>query len=104
MNKIRKTPAESECPIALLEKFIAVDDDNVCTAPILEDKDILKFDKSLKNIIYADSDNENEMNNGASVPTSSEMRNIIKSIFNYLDAHCNLKMNNRINDIKQFGS
>ncbi|GFU88880.1 hypothetical protein TNCV_4445551 [Trichonephila clavipes] len=41
MNKIRKTPAGLDCPIVLSEEFIAVDD-NVCTAPIMADKDILK--------------------------------------------------------------
>ncbi|GFS84968.1 hypothetical protein TNCV_1305791 [Trichonephila clavipes] len=39
MNEIRKTPAGLDCPIALSEDFITVDDDNVCTAPIMADKD-----------------------------------------------------------------
>ncbi|GFV73013.1 putative DD41D transposase [Trichonephila clavipes] len=41
----------------------------------MADKDILEFVQSSKNIFDADSDNENEMNNAAPVPTSSEMRN-----------------------------
>ncbi|GFX00763.1 hypothetical protein TNCV_4577301 [Trichonephila clavipes] len=45
------------------EEFVAVDDDNVCTAPIMEDKDILEFVQSSKNIIDADSGDKNKMNN-----------------------------------------
>ncbi|GFW37695.1 HTH_Tnp_Tc3_2 domain-containing protein [Trichonephila clavipes] len=44
----------------------------------MADKDILEFVRSSKNIIDADSKDENEMNNAAPVTTSSEMRNIIK--------------------------
>ncbi|GFW70229.1 uncharacterized protein TNCV_3337471 [Trichonephila clavipes] len=48
--------------------------------PIMADKDILcvKFVQNSKNIIDADSGNENEMNNAASVPTLSEMKTIMK--------------------------
>ncbi|GFX15206.1 hypothetical protein TNCV_2709111 [Trichonephila clavipes] len=70
MNKIRK--AQDEDWTVLMEEFIAVDDNNVYTFPIMTDKDILEFVQSSKNIIDADSDDENEMNNVASVPTSSE--------------------------------
>uniref|UniRef100_A0A8C4RFJ1 HTH CENPB-type domain-containing protein n=1 Tax=Erpetoichthys calabaricus TaxID=27687 RepID=A0A8C4RFJ1_ERPCA len=63
---------------------------------------ILEFVQSSKNIIDADSDDENEMNNAAPVPTSSEMRNIMKSMRSYLDAHSNGEMNNKIDDIEQF--
>ncbi|GFT38481.1 hypothetical protein TNCV_1247761 [Trichonephila clavipes] len=45
----------------------------------MADKHILEFVQSSKNIIDADSGGENEMNNAASVPTSSKMRNIMKS-------------------------
>ncbi|GFW92942.1 SCAN domain-containing protein 3 [Trichonephila clavipes] len=45
------------------EEFVAVDDDNVCTAPIMADKDILEFVQSSKSIIDTDSDDENEINN-----------------------------------------
>ncbi|GFV44397.1 transposable element Tcb1 transposase [Trichonephila clavipes] len=68
------------------EEFVAVDDDNVCISPIRADKDILKFVQSSKNIIDADSDNENEMNNVTPDPTSSETRNIMKNMRSYLDA------------------
>ncbi|GFV84196.1 uncharacterized protein TNCV_3038561 [Trichonephila clavipes] len=44
------------------EELVAVDDDN-------EFEDILEFVQSSKNIIDADSDDENEMNNTAFVPT-----------------------------------
>ncbi|GFW90376.1 hypothetical protein TNCV_3509241 [Trichonephila clavipes] len=56
----------------------------------------------LKNIVAADSDDENEMNNETPVPTSSEMQNIMKSMRSYLDAHSNGEMNNKMVDIKQF--
>ncbi|GFV44407.1 hypothetical protein TNCV_334941 [Trichonephila clavipes] len=44
----------------------------------------------------------NEMNNAAPVPTSSEMRNIVKSMRNYIDAESNGEMNNKMDDFKQF--
>ncbi|GFW40193.1 hypothetical protein TNCV_5118761 [Trichonephila clavipes] len=55
-------------PTVSSEEFDTVDDDNVCTAPIMTDKDILDIIQSSKNIIDADSDDENEMNNAAPVP------------------------------------
>ncbi|GFY36495.1 transposon Ty3-I Gag-Pol polyprotein [Trichonephila clavipes] len=74
-----KVSALSDCPSVSLEELVEIDDDNVCTAPIMADKDILEFVQNSKNIIDADSDDENKMNNAALVPTSSAMRNIIKS-------------------------
>ncbi|GFW77299.1 hypothetical protein TNCV_924151 [Trichonephila clavipes] len=68
----------------------------------MADKDILEFVQSSKNIIDADSDDENEMNNAAPVLTSSETMNTIKNIHSYLDAHSSGKMNNKINAIEQF--
>ncbi|GFX55163.1 uncharacterized protein TNCV_1156241 [Trichonephila clavipes] len=67
-----------DCCIVSSEEFVTVNDDNVCTVPIIADKDILKFVKSSKNIIEADSGEENEMNKAASFPASSEMKNIMK--------------------------
>ncbi|GFW71161.1 hypothetical protein TNCV_535801 [Trichonephila clavipes] len=75
---LEKVSVLLDCPIVPSEEFVAVDDDNV------------------------DSCNENEMNNVAPVPTSSEMRNIMKSVCNYLDTHSNSEMNNEMDDIKQF--
>ncbi|KFM70311.1 hypothetical protein X975_18700, partial [Stegodyphus mimosarum] len=46
----------------------------------MADKDILEFVQSSKNIIDADSNDENEMNNAGPVPTSSEMKNVMKSM------------------------
>ncbi|GFY11333.1 hypothetical protein TNCV_4473161 [Trichonephila clavipes] len=46
----------------------------------MPNKDIFEFVQSSKNIIDADSDDENEMNYAAHVPTSSEMRNIMKKL------------------------
>ncbi|GFS75017.1 DDE-1 domain-containing protein [Trichonephila clavipes] len=99
MNKIRKTPAGSDCPIVLSEEFIKIDDDNVYKTPIMAGKDILEFVQSSKNIIEAD---ENEMKNAAPVPTSSEIRNVMKSNRSYIDAHFNGEMNNKMDDIEQF--
>ncbi|GFV58544.1 rho guanine nucleotide exchange factor 17 [Trichonephila clavipes] len=61
-------------------EFITLDDDNVCTAPIMADKHILEFVQSSNNIIDADSEDKNEMNIAAPVPISSEMRNVINFI------------------------
>ncbi|GFV95813.1 hypothetical protein TNCV_1728631 [Trichonephila clavipes] len=83
MNKTRKTPAGLNCPIILSEEFPTVEDDNVCAAPIA-DKETLEFVQNSKRIMGADSDDGNEMNNAAPVPTSSEMRNIMK-MFNVTD-------------------
>ncbi|GFV89625.1 transposable element Tcb1 transposase [Trichonephila clavipes] len=55
-------------------EFVAIYDNNVYTSPIIADKDILKFVPISRNIDDADSDDENEMNNAAPNPTSSEMR------------------------------
>ncbi|GFT29662.1 hypothetical protein TNCV_4890881 [Trichonephila clavipes] len=84
--------------IVLLEEFISVDDDNICTVPIMADKDILEFVQSSKNIIDTNYDDENEMNNAAPVPTSSEMRNVMKSKSSYIVAHSNGEMNNKMDD------
>ncbi|GFW52508.1 hypothetical protein TNCV_404361 [Trichonephila clavipes] len=65
-------------------------------------KDILELVQSAENITDADSDNENEMNNVTLVPTSSEIRNAMKSMRTYLDAHSKGERNNKIVDIKQF--
>ncbi|GFV07822.1 DDE-1 domain-containing protein [Trichonephila clavipes] len=101
MNKIQKTPAELNYPTLSLEEFVTVDDNNVYTDPILADKDFLEFVQSAKNIMDADSSNENEMNNAAPVPTSSEMRNIMKIMRSYLDMHSNGDMNNKMDDLEQ---
>ncbi|GFY07163.1 hypothetical protein TNCV_277101 [Trichonephila clavipes] len=50
-----------DCPTVSSEELCSVDY-NVSTAPIMTDKDILEFFQSTKNIIEADSDEENEMN------------------------------------------
>ncbi|GFW71941.1 nucleic-acid-binding protein from transposon X-element [Trichonephila clavipes] len=56
--------------------------------------------QSSKNIIDGDSNDENEMNISAPVPTSSEMRG--KSMRSYLEAHSNGEMNNKMDDNEQF--
>ncbi|GFV10529.1 DDE-1 domain-containing protein [Trichonephila clavipes] len=100
MNKIRKTAAVLNCPIVLSEEFVAVDD-NVCTALNMADK-YIGFVQSSKIIIDKDSNDEDEMDNATPVPTSSEMRNIMKSIHSYLEAYFNGERNNKMIDIEQF--
>ncbi|GFV55784.1 hypothetical protein TNCV_1509251 [Trichonephila clavipes] len=51
----------------------------------MADKDFLEFDLSSKNIIDTDSEDENEKSNAAPVPTSSEMRSMMKRAFNYME-------------------
>ncbi|GFS95986.1 hypothetical protein TNCV_4277701 [Trichonephila clavipes] len=96
MNKLRKTSTGLNCLIVLSEEFIAADDDNMCTS-----KDILNFVQRLKHIIHADySDDENEVNYAAHVPTSSETRYVMKSIRSHLDVHPNGQMNKKLDIIK----
>ncbi|GFX14853.1 hypothetical protein TNCV_1485951 [Trichonephila clavipes] len=84
-----------DCPTVSSEEFVVVTDNNVYTAPIMAVKDILECVQSSKNIIDADSDDENVMSNASPVPTSSEMRNVMKSMSSYLDAHSNGEMNKK---------
>ncbi|GFY33200.1 hypothetical protein TNCV_1240511 [Trichonephila clavipes] len=86
---------------AVTEEFVAVDDDIANKAPIMADKDILEFVQSLKNIIDSHTDDENEMNKATLVRTSSEMKNILKSMRSYLDAHFSGELNNKMDDIEQ---
>ncbi|GFW29184.1 hypothetical protein TNCV_4132601 [Trichonephila clavipes] len=78
-------------------------DDNMCIVAIMADKDILESVQSSKNI-EADFDDENETNNVAPVQTSSEIRNVMKSMRSYIDAHsemsidANSEMKNKMND------
>ncbi|GFW84537.1 hypothetical protein TNCV_457181 [Trichonephila clavipes] len=51
---------------------------------------------------YADSDDEDEMNNAVSVPPSSEIRNVMKRMRSYLDARSKGEMNTKMDDIVQF--
>ncbi|GFV93549.1 hypothetical protein TNCV_1988611 [Trichonephila clavipes] len=81
-----------------LEEFVAIDDDNVSTTPMIAYKHILKFVQSSEYIIDADSSDGNETNHAA----ASEMRNIMKSMRSYLDAHSNGEMNKKVDDIEQF--
>ncbi|GFX27761.1 hypothetical protein TNCV_3662481 [Trichonephila clavipes] len=108
-----------DCPTVSSEVFIAVDDDNrvrlttdrnICSStsgPKIAPnygKDILKSAQSSKSIIDEDFDDENEMSNVSHVPTSSEMRNIMKSTRGYLESYSNDEMNNNMHDVKQFGA
>ncbi|GFT06530.1 uncharacterized protein TNCV_3356511 [Trichonephila clavipes] len=52
----------------LLEEFVEIDDGNVCTAPIIADKDNLEFVYSSKNIIDTDSDDEKGNEKSCSYP------------------------------------
>ncbi|GFX65117.1 hypothetical protein TNCV_452551 [Trichonephila clavipes] len=62
---------------------------------------MLEFVQSSKNIINEDSNDENEMSKAGHIPTSSEMRNIMKSRRN-LDAPSNGEMNDKMDDFEQF--
>ncbi|GFV16515.1 hypothetical protein TNCV_4785771 [Trichonephila clavipes] len=63
--------------------------------------DTLEFVQSPKHIIYADSDDENEMTKAAPVPTSFEWRNAMKSMRSYSDALSNGKINNKMGNIDE---
>ncbi|GFW28862.1 hypothetical protein TNCV_201851 [Trichonephila clavipes] len=89
-----------DCLAVSSEEFVAVDD-NVCRILILWRTKTFEFVQSSKNIIDADSEDENEMNSAAPVPTSSEVRNIMKSMRSHSDAHSNGEMNNKVEDIEQ---
>ncbi|GFY18534.1 hypothetical protein TNCV_2397601 [Trichonephila clavipes] len=96
MNKTREPPTGLYCPITLSREFMAVDADFVSTALIMADKCILEFVQSSKNII--DADDEKEMTYTAPVPTSSKMKNVMKSMHSYLNAHSNGEMNNKVDN------
>ncbi|GFU40854.1 hypothetical protein TNCV_2466561 [Trichonephila clavipes] len=53
--------------------------------PIMAKKEILEFVQSLQDMIDADSDDENEMNNATPFPTPSETRNIMKKVGKPID-------------------
>ncbi|GFU35727.1 hypothetical protein TNCV_1204001 [Trichonephila clavipes] len=55
-----KTSAGFDCLTVSTEKCFATDDDNACTASIMDDKDILEFVQSSNNSISADSEDGNE--------------------------------------------
>ncbi|GFW91635.1 hypothetical protein TNCV_4500541 [Trichonephila clavipes] len=63
-----------DCPIISSKEFVAVHDDNVCTAPTMTGKDILECVQSSKSIIDTDSDGEN----ASPALLSSEIRSIMK--------------------------
>ncbi|GFT79210.1 hypothetical protein TNCV_2766451 [Trichonephila clavipes] len=93
MNKIWTTPATQ----VYLWKNSAT-----FGIPIMAYKDILEFVQSSKNIVDADSDDANAMDNAAPDPTSSEMKNIKKSKRSHLNALSNGEMNNKMDNIEQF--
>ncbi|GFW49386.1 hypothetical protein TNCV_3058931 [Trichonephila clavipes] len=71
----------------------------VCVHPQLWQTDILAFIQSSRNIIDADSDDENELNNAVPDPTLSEMRNIMKkwcsiSVYDHQQKRERNKINN----------
>ncbi|GFU57792.1 hypothetical protein TNCV_1281401 [Trichonephila clavipes] len=96
-----KVSVQLDCPIVSWEKFFVKEADNEYTAPIKIGKDNLEF-KAQKNIIDGDYEGKNDKNNVTPVPTSFEMRNIMKTMRCYLDPHSNGKMNNKTDHMKQF--
>ncbi|GFW75093.1 uncharacterized protein TNCV_447981 [Trichonephila clavipes] len=101
-EKYEKICAILYCPAISSEKFVAVDHENLRTTSAMADKGIWSLFKAQKDIIDVDSDDENEINNAPHVPTSSEIKNIRKSVRSYLDAHSNGEMNNKLDDVEQF--
>ncbi|GFU13546.1 hypothetical protein TNCV_938321 [Trichonephila clavipes] len=69
---------------------------------ILETQAVIFQEIRLQLSRYSDFVYETDMNNAAPVPTSSVMRNVMKSIRNNLDAHFNGEMNNKMEDIERF--
>ncbi|GFV57737.1 hypothetical protein TNCV_4463351 [Trichonephila clavipes] len=63
----------------------------ICEHPRFSRKRYFGVCSKLKKILDADSDDENEMNNAAPVPTTSEMRNTHYEIHN----HSNNEMNEK---------
>ncbi|GFU66885.1 uncharacterized protein TNCV_895211 [Trichonephila clavipes] len=63
MNQVQETP---KCPTVSSEGFVAVDDDNICTASIWQTKTFWSWFRAKKNVINADSDGENAKNNANS--------------------------------------
>ncbi|GFT30376.1 uncharacterized protein TNCV_2376721 [Trichonephila clavipes] len=87
------------CPIQRLFSGTVLE---LVARPNYEDKDISGLDESSKNIIDTDADGGKEINNAAPVPTSYEIRNIMKSMRSYSDVHYNGERNNNLDDIEQF--
>ncbi|GFT01074.1 hypothetical protein TNCV_4054661 [Trichonephila clavipes] len=56
-----------------MEEFNAVDDDNVCSASMIAEKDILEFVQSSNSVIEANFNDEKEKSNAAPVPTASKI-------------------------------
>ncbi|GFS93251.1 uncharacterized protein TNCV_2125341 [Trichonephila clavipes] len=52
-------------------------------------------------IIDADSDDKNEVQKAAPIPTPFEKRNILKCMPSYLDAHSNGEMNNKMDGMEE---
>ncbi|GFT56484.1 hypothetical protein TNCV_2334441 [Trichonephila clavipes] len=86
-------------PYCIIGRINPVNHGNVCTTKLWL-RDFGACDKDSTNIIHTDPDEENERSNEVLVPTSSEVKSIMKNIFNYLEAHSNGEMNNRMNDIE----
>ncbi|GFS73808.1 hypothetical protein TNCV_1458471 [Trichonephila clavipes] len=66
------------------------------------EKTFWKYGQSSKNITDADSADENKKSNANRVPTSFEMKNLMKSMYSYLDAFPNGEMNNKMEDMERF--
>ncbi|GFU91599.1 hypothetical protein TNCV_2543631 [Trichonephila clavipes] len=79
-------PEESTTPVRSAMTFCRYNDIyKKCLCPNYGRKDILEFAQSSKNIIDADSGDENEISDAAPV----EMRNVMNSMRSYLDARSN---------------
>lgn len=98
-----KVSALLDCPTLSLNEYVAVDD-NVCTAPIMTQKEIVEIVQNPNDSTYVDSDDESEngISDAVPVPSTSEMRKIIKSMRSYLNAQSNGEMDKTMDDLEQF--
>lgn len=98
-----KATALLDCPTLSLNEYVAVDDD-VCTAPIMTEKEIVEIVQNPNDSTYVDSDDESEngISDAVPVPSTSEMRKIIKSMRSYLNAQSNGEMDKMMDNLEQF--
>jgi len=93
-----KVSALLACPTLSLNEYVAVDD------VYMTEKDIVEIVRNPKHSTYVDSDDESEngFKDAVPVPSTSEMRKIIKSMRCYLNAHLSGETNKMMDDLEQF--
>jgi len=70
----------------------------------MTEKEIMEIVQNQNDSTYVDSDNESEngISDAVPVPSTSEMRKIIKSMRRYLNAQSNGEMDKTMDDLEQF--